>query len=290
MQKIVENILSSTKSIFKILLLSRFRKFFKYQQKFKEVVILGNGPSLNALLEENTWFLDNKQTICVNYFGLSKYYEQVQPDIYVLIDPAFWRSEAPETLIEQRNQLYEKIVKETTWQLSVFMPYESKKNKNSYKKLLENKNVKICYFNNVGVEGFKSFLYFCFNNSLGLPRPGNVLVACIYISIKLEFEKMYLAGADHDWLKYIMVGDDNKIYMVHNHFYEDTKDQKIVPKRWSGEDIPLYKMLENFVVPLKSYFILEDFSKTKKSKIFNITPNSFIDAFERYDIKQEKHK
>lgn len=289
MQKIIENFFVTLKYLFKVMALSRFKKFPKFELRHKEVVILGNGPSLNLLLDENTNFLENKLKICVNYFAQSSYYETVKPEIYVLIDPGFWRADAPQTLKEQRESLYSKIINVTNWQLVVYMPFEAKNYKSAFAQLLDHKNIRIFYFNNVGVEGFSAFRYFCFDSSLGLPRPGNVLVACIFISIKLGLEKIYLAGADHDWIKHIVVGQDNKLYMVHNHFYEDTKDQKIVAKRWGGEYISLYKMLENFIVPLKSYFTLEAYSKRQNVKIYNITPNSFIDAFERLNINNQKN-
>jgi len=287
MQNFIENFFITLKHLFKIIALSRFRKFPKIQLKYNETVILGNGPSLNNLIEQNQWFLEDKLKICVNFFALSSYYELVKPEIYVLIDPGFFKPEAPQNLKQKRDNLYNKIATVTNWQLFIYMPFEALKFKSAYQQLNENKNVKILYFNNVGIEGFNSFEHLCFNLSLGLPRPRNVIVPSIYISIQLGIKTIYLAGTDHNWINHIFVGNDNKLYMAQNHFY-DTTNQKEAIKDWKNQDIKLHEMLQNFVVLFKSYWTLERYSKTKNVKIFNITPISFIDAFERLKIEKDK--
>jgi hypothetical protein len=40
-------------------------------------------------------------------------------------------------------------------------------------------------------------------------------------------------------------------------------------------------MLEKFVMAFKSYHYIEKYAQWNKTKIWNGTPNSFIDAFER---------
>ena len=60
-------------------------------------------------------------------------------------------------------------------------------------------------------------------NGWGMPRPHNVLIPSIILSMRMGFKKIYLAGADHSWLKEIFVSEDNEVFLTQKHFYDEKK-------------------------------------------------------------------
>jgi hypothetical protein len=44
------------------------------------------------------------------------------------------------------------------------------------------------------------------------------------------------------------------------------------------------RYLKKWMISFKSYFILKDYGNSRKVKIVNATPNSFIDAFDKVDF------
>ncbi len=56
--------------------------------------ILGNGPSLTESLREHSDFLKTTETVAVNNIASSSAYVVIQPQNYVLLDPAFFQYHA----------------------------------------------------------------------------------------------------------------------------------------------------------------------------------------------------
>jgi hypothetical protein len=277
------NFFKTFKSILKIFLLSKFKKLPHIELKNDEVVVLGNGPSLNKSIEDNLDFLNNKALFCVNYFAESEKYTVLKPEFYVLIDPGFYIDDIHDSIKIKRKKLFETINQKTTWKINLFMPFLSKKYKNNYSDLLKNNNINITYFNNIKLEGFKSFIFKFTKLHLGLPRPQNVLVPSLILTINIGFKKIYLTGADHDWIKNLIVNIENKVCTAHSHFYDT--ETKLEPVYLDGKAANTFELLETFAKMFRSYFLINEYSKKRNAKIINITPNSFIDAFEKQELK-----
>lgn len=284
MASFVENALLTIKALIKVILLSKFKKLQKTDNLKTECVILGNGPSINNFVKQNLNFIENKSLVCVNYFANTNYYEKLKPQIYIIAAPEMWIDNVNENYIVSRNLLLDNLTKKTTWELTMYIGIDAKKYKHNYEKLSENSNIKIVYFNNIGIEGFKKVMFLFFRLNLGMPRPHNVLIPSLMLSINFGFNKIYIAGADHDWIKYITVADDNKVYLEQKHFYdENTSKPKPMKKLGKGER-HLHEILDKFRLSLQGYFIIKEYAQKNKIQIYNITPNSYIDAFERKKI------
>ena len=74
-------------SIVKIVLKSRRASVQKPSQPGRDLVVLGNGPSLRPLIENHRDFLLDKDLLAVNYAVLSEYYTQLRPAYYLVADP-----------------------------------------------------------------------------------------------------------------------------------------------------------------------------------------------------------
>ncbi len=279
-QIFIENFVLTILSIIKIFIFSKL--FIKIKDKKehtnKDCIMLGNGPSLNSFLKEKKYFLQNKELFCVNLFPISEFFEELKPRYYVLAAPEVYKGIDKYQKIQ--DDIFNNLLKKTHWELFFFVPYFIS-NYLDKKRFSANKNIKIIFYNFTPIEGFEFFNYFCFEQNLGMPRNHNVLATSLMLSLSLNFKKIYLVGADHSWLKDIFVTDNNLVLLTQKHFY-DEKTAKAEPMTKMGKgERKLYEILEKFTFTFKSYFNIKKYSKKRNSIILNITPNSYIDAFER---------
>ncbi len=136
-------------------------------------------------------------------------------------------------------------------------------------------NIHVYFFNSGVAEGFTSFSHRIYRWRLGMPSPRNVLVAASMIGLQLPFSTIYLAGADHSWLKEIWVDDTNTVREDREYFYDKEGVEQVISPHF------LHELLNSMAITYHSYHLVEKYAKQIGRKIYNITPNSFIDAFER---------
>lgn len=261
-------------SIAKIILLSKFGKISK-SGIGEDIVILGNGPSLNTTISESADFLALHKKLAVNFACNAPVFFDLRPEYYVLADPHFFISDA-----ENVKNLWCNLAK-VDWKMTIFIPFKKKSNR--IIELSHNKNITIEKYNLTPIEGFKGFCHKIFNSGLGMPRPRNVLIPSIMLAIAAGFKKIYIAGADHSWMKTISVNDNNEVVSIQPHFYKENEQEK---KRVNTEYMhyPLHQIVYSFYVAFKSYFEIKAYADSIGTEIYNITPDSFIDAFPRKKI------
>ncbi len=284
-QIFIENLLLSSLSLLKILLLSKFRiKYEKSRDDDSECIILGNGPSLNKTIAENPFFFKNKTLICVNHFAESDLYKELKPNYYVLNAPEMWMDNVDVFNYKKGENLFKAIAKNTFWDIVLYINYNAKKYKRWYKTLSSNSYIHINYFNTTPIEGYNFFNHFLFKRNLGMPRTHNVLIPSLMIILNSKFEKIYISGADHSWLKEINVTDDNRVLLTQKHFY-DKKTAKELPMGKLGKgERKLHEILMKFAYSFKGYFRIKKYADLMGISIINITQGSFIDAFEKLNI------
>lgn len=258
-------------SIAKIILLSKFGKISK-SGIGEDIVILGNGPSLNTTISESAEFLALHKKLAVNFACNAPVFFDLRPEYYVLADPHFFASDAENVI-----SLWSNLAK-VDWQMTLFIPF--KKNSSRLSELASNKNIRIERYNLTPIEGFKGFCHKVFRSGLGMPRPRNVLIPSIMLAIAAGFKRIYIAGADHSWMKTISVNDNNEVVSIQPHFYKENEQEK---KRVNTEYMhyPLHQIVYSFYVAFKSYFEIKAYADSIGTEIWNITTGSFIDAFPR---------
>ena len=119
----------------------------------------------------------------------------------------------------------------------------------------------------------------------GIPRPHNVLIPAILNIINTGYKKIYLIGADHSWLPLISVNDQNIALVNQQHFYDESENNSEFMHRESRPR-RLHEVLEKLMFAFRSYFDLKDYANSRDVKIYNCTPGSFIDAFERKNLNE----
>ncbi|MEG0011478.1 MAG: hypothetical protein RR061_07925 [Muribaculaceae bacterium] len=270
---------NSIKSCAKILLLSKSYNRTPIIASSEELVILGNGPSLNDTLTDSLAFLKSRRLLAVNFAANTDMFCTLKPEFYVLADPHFFISQ------EQPNvsNLWDTLSKKVDWNITLFIPANIKRSGSWYDDIRSNTNINLVFYNTTAVEGFKWLENLCFSRGLGMPRPRNVLIPSLMIALRMRFKTIYLAGADHSWTRTISVNDNNEVVSIQPHFYKEEDTEK---KRVNTEYMkyPLYKIMYSFYIAFKSYFTIKRYADKIGATIWNITPGSFIDAFPRKNI------
>ncbi len=282
-QEFFKRLFQSVFSLVKVVLMSKPIKPFKENQ-YSEVVVLGNGPSLNNLLKNRIDFLNGKKKMAVNFFANTSAYEQVKPELYVLNAPEFWLNDVSESYLKSREELFNNLAYKTHWKLDIFIAVAAGQSDYWKKILQENNQIGIHYYNPTPIDGFQWFRHSCYRKYCGLPRPHNVLIPALILAINAGFKNIYVAGADHNWMKDLFVADDNTVYLTQKHFYDAQTAGPEVMKKLGRDKRKMHEILTKFIHAFKGYFDIDIYAKAGKSKIINITPNSFIDAFERKKI------
>ncbi len=280
MNKRLSKCIETLQGIVKLLFFSSWKKN-RFTASATEVVILGNGPSLASMLENNSHFLSEKELIAVNYFALSDVFFSLKPRHYVLIDFAFYHEpfDDNETLAK-RKTMWENIAR-ANWEIHLYLPHSAKKHTRWQQIIGNNKHVDVHYINVTAIEGYSCFRHWCYKKMLGMPRPHNVIVPALMIALKMQFKKIYLWGVDHSWLSQISVDDNNRALVNNRHFY-DTNGSK--PSRFivkTHASAPLHVILYTMMTAFESYFIIAEYARKCQSLILNQTRGSMIDAFER---------
>lgn len=240
-----------------------------------QLIILGNGPSLRTNLDNDLDLLRSADTLAVNFAANTPEFSEIQPTYYLLADPHFFDKAGDDPnvgrLIENLNSI--------TFPMTLFVPAGARK-ADSY---FHNHNLTVKHFSFTAVEGYTWFENAMMNSHRGMPRPRNVLIPSIMVGIWLGYKEIYLLGADHSWLKTLSVNDRNEVVSIQPHFYkEDSREQQRVNEVYMNRQ--LHEVLESMMIAFKSYHRIREYADRCGTQIFNSTPSSMIDAFERASL------
>lgn len=275
MQKFLSKAAATVASLIKIPLMSRPLTKAPKVAPERELVILGNGPSLNDTASHRE-FLADKDLLAVNFAANAPLFVELKPALYVLADPHFFDPQGDEKV----DTLWRNI-SAADWPLTLYVP--AKHRRQVQEQLKEATNVGIATFNLTPIEGFGEFCRRAYRLGLGMPRPRNVLIPSIMIGLRAGYRRIYLAGADHSWSKTLWVDDNNRVVTVQPHFYpDDEKERERVTAAYAN--IHMHDIYTSFAIAFRSYFSIADYARTLPTEIINITPGSFIDAFPRMKV------
>jgi hypothetical protein len=251
-----------------------------------DIFLIATGPSLSSVLNEYADELKSKSTFAVNEFCLNKIFEIIKPKYYLFADPAYLQKKSlSEKFQKLQKEIFYVLLKKVTWKMVVFIP-KSSENKVEWKKLSEqNENIDIKFINTNRIEGFSSINYFLFKRNMGMPRLQNVLIGAIFLSLNMGYKNIYLLGADHSLHEGLIVDKQNNLYIRTKHF-DKVGESQMYYKDYTETEI--YKIHEFFLAWSKTfegYQILKGYADSLDAKIFNTTLESYIDAFQKINIK-----
>lgn len=251
----------------------RLFNVLKKQQihKTSNICLLGNGTSLK---DESFVLTKDVSYLVVNRHVLSDDYVRSKPNFYVLADPHFFNHSEGLFILKEINI-------KTNWPLYLFV-VNSKSNMKIANNIFKHSSfIKIIYYSNIEVRGCEIIKRYLYNHNLGMPRPQNVMVAALYISICLGFKYIELFGVEHSWTKYLSVNSNNEVCLYNPHFYDTKKNEEKTWKDIHHEDATMGDVLRMYAYMFDSYHEIRKIANRQQVAILNRTKNSFIDAFER---------
>jgi hypothetical protein len=273
----LSNIYNSILSYLKILVASNF-KISLPEAKHKSCIVLGNGPSLKQTLIKDFKILNASPVICVNNFATAPDFFILKPTSYVILDPGFFILKTRSDIANTFHTLKNKV----DWDLNLFIPYSHKHDVDIQFLIRQNSFVKICFYNYVVFKGFKSLAFHAFKSNLAMPQFNNVLGPAILLAINMGYKEINLAGADHSWFEDISINDDNILCRKDVHFY-DKETPALLPMTdtVNKKKVNMGSFFTAMGKIFDSYYVLNTYAIYRSSSIFNITENSYIDAFRR---------
>lgn len=283
MADFVSKTANTVRSVVRVILRSKSEQLLKRRKDSNDdVYVVANGPSVANQISERPNLLEGKAVFCMNYAANTDFYEQLKPKYYVICDPNDYQSysrQSPE-LQKLCREGIENIVKKTQWPMTFFVPSWVQDNCDAIKLLRLNNNITISYYNSTLVEGFDWFKFYCWEKGFGMPNCQTVLIAAITLAIQLGGKNIFLLGAEHSWLKDLFVGDDNLVYTWDTHSYGIQK--RVCYKDVLGfEPISLAEELFSVAKAFEVHNVMREFSNYCCVNIYNATPGSYIDAYER---------
>ena len=257
----------------------------KIQKEY--IAIIGNGPSLNLSIEKNFKDIIKMDRLMVNHSASTVLYEKIQPNYYLLVDPA-WIYPNNSAHKDAIFKTIDSIVLKTTWSMKLIMP------NNAYgcyavKRFQENKNIHIHYYNDQwscpkGVSQLDAW-----DQNLIAPPAQTVLNTAVWLSIYWGYKETYLIGADTSFLSDLKVDQQtNLLYTIDTHFYnnkeiyENSYDD-VNNRHFIGTK--LHEELFAIGTALKDYWDMKVYADWKRVKVYNASEYSWIDAFERKKLE-----
>ena len=265
-------------SVVRLIQYSRFKRTQLIHKKHDKCVLLANGPSLSAIMQNYEKTISGYDVIAVNQMAITDEFEKYRPNAYILADPAYWYEEGNEEGFAFTDKLFEALIKKTTWNLQLYLPYQANIRKVT-DQLHKNSNIKLVFYNKTTFYGIKKLAYFIYNRQWGMIRPQTVVNPALMLLIYSKYKTIHLVGADSDWMKNFWVDERNRLRINDRHYYyEEEENDVIIPFNMGEQCLSFYYVFSN-------YLEIESYSKYKKVKIYNASPLSFIDAFEKITIK-----
>lgn len=250
----------------------------------KHLLVCGNGPSLRGQLETQLPIFQENDVICVNAMSDTDWFSLVRPKYYCLMDSA--AVELPELLTPYSKQVVDGIwagLEKADWEIELILPRQFQKS--AYlRERLKKVACSVQYINTTYFDGYSCLRDFFLRKQLCAPAVQTVLVAALYYGICKGYDRIYLLGSEMNFIKGIEVDEDNGLFVNYAHFYNGKKQRRLADAY--GNAIPIAEVLEADARVFRQYMLLEAYAKKMGVKIYNATPRSWVDAFERVELSR----
>jgi hypothetical protein len=246
--------------------------------------VLGNGPSLKTDIDRQLDLLQQGEVFCVNDFAKSELYALIQPNYYVIADPASWNNVNSDRADRLRAELYEQIISKTFWPLKIFVPFQAK---NFFEAIFStSKNITLICFNSTSLNDDVSIAHLLYDLGVCMPRVQNVLIAALYLTLRIGYKKVILLGADHSWHQTLELDSENRVCI--RNLYFNTHEAALKPWFKDYDEVDIWNMPDIFhalAAMFDGYCKLEKYAGHHGAQIYNASSVTFIDAFQRMPIK-----
>lgn len=244
------------------------------QRSRNSLIIVCNGPSLNASLETILQVRDDHDLLVVNNIAQSEVYTALKPEYYLLADPAFFNNENQIAL-----KTLDKIFSETSWDMNFLLPANCEEKLDDY----YNSHIARYYYNKTSIGGIRFVRQLLYKWGFGLPSCTNVLMPSLLSGVNMGYKVIYIFGADFSWLKNLNVDFEKNTILSDEHFY----DKKVVYRNLSSENkehntnMSISQQVFNFYRMLKNLDRIHQYAGYMGANIYNCSEQTMIESFPR---------
>jgi hypothetical protein len=221
----------------------------------------------------------------VNDFFLNEHFTAIKPCVYIIADPAYWERGGADEMQVLRQKLQQTLLNDVNWNMLFFVPavvYHA----GFYQKIFQsNPHILVQQFNTTPFIGAKRLRYFLYDKLLAKPFSGNVIGSALFIAFQMDIREIFLFGVEHSWTRGLYVDEQNRTCIRNEHFYANAP-QGTVWLKSDSEPYTIDEALSDIARMLGGYREINEYAAYRGVKIYNCTPGSFIDAFERKEWKK----
>lgn len=243
--------------------------------------ILGNGPSIN---NQDLTRLANKETFVMNNFWRHPQYKIIRPKYLVAGDLSTYAKNMRPVEVLGINHPGGGVDLPDSDTIISQVP-ETKLILNSVAKNFVEQNKlffkdQVYYVLERGL--MDDDLSFNIDPSKPIPFPKNSVILALILAVYMGFETIYLLGCEHDFLAY----PSNKTFIGFKHFFDAPEESlPLAHEKSSYEDMvaSCLRLFRNYRLMAKKIAKLHP-----DVKIYNATPNSFLDVFPMVNFEDIK--
>lgn len=276
-------VIKTIKSLLRVARMSRYPAKLSTTPLQRNVAfVFGNGPSLSMDLQNVSELYHLGDVFCVNQFAESELYEKTKPKYYIFADLA-WASPTIKNMVAMRERLVDIIINKTSWDLTIFLPFIG--SEVLAKAFAVAPKIRLVYYNHVPLWGSKRIINKLYDLGWGMVAAQTVLVAALFLSLRLGYKKIILLGADHSWHETLTLDDKNRVCLRDRHCYDN--DAELKPFTFDGSDENIFTIAELFLAlsrMFEGYLEIEAYSKYHGAQVYNASSTTYIDAFERRNL------
>jgi hypothetical protein len=268
-------------SLIRVLLYSKSHTDSPQLHEMKKLAfVLGNGPSVRNLVDNNVQFLTTQNVVVVNDFFLNEHFTAIKPGTYVIADPAYWEKGGSDEMQVLRQKLQQTFLDDIDWDMLFFVPAVVYQTGYYHEVFRPNSFIHIRPFNTTPFSGPKRMRYFFYDKLLAKPFSGNVIGSALFIALRMDIREVLLFGVEHSWTRGLYVDDQNRTCIRNEHFYANNQ-QGVVWLKSNAEPYKIHEALFDIATMLGGYREINEYARFRGIRIYNCTPDSFIDAFDR---------
>lgn len=236
------------------------------KKKRNKILIIGNGPSYREF--DFSKIDSDFDLMCVNLFPLKeKLFWKIKPRYLCIIDPGF---------LKRLKDIdgYMECLENVTWKMDIICPQ-------GRTIIIKNNNISFIKLNMIyyGSPIMKCFFYKHNMANFGMH---NVIHGALFASINLNYQEIYLTGTDYSEIKNVRINSDNDFVILSEHGYEKNEFINLT-KNGNYKKGEFYWFFYYNYKGLKSFVEANEYAEHRGSKIYNLVPNSYIDAFEKIE-------
>lgn len=245
--------------------------------------IIGGGPSVaNIDLSR----LNQKYTFVMSEFEKNTQYRSLNPKFHIIADSIYFIEGQMEHWQQRLKAKDKEIPTDTTMIVNL-----------AAKPFIEKYNLfkhhRIYYMGAQGI--FSSNLPFHIDLDHYVPSPKNSVLMCLMAATWMGFSEIYLLGCEHNFLSQ-RLGPTKSLAWSHSYDYEtpnlDNINKEILKKYISEKEMRAnYELsMANMLQLFRNYrlFYVKALEFHPNLKIFNATPNSFLDVFPMVNFEDIK--